>query len=192
MTPPLPRDGAERVPHAGRARRAHRRRCRSRCGRRRPTSTSRRRRRSATTSSACATPSWGCRGRRGGPDRRVVAAHRNWLKKAALEVQEYVRLVRARRFAAMFTPAVLPLRHRRAVRRDRRAVADGRAADRVLHGRRAGAAERPDARSVRRAAGRRPAGQRVDDQGAGPGADRADADRPRRLGHRGRARARWW
>ena len=34
-------------------------------------------------------------GRRGGPDRRVLPFIENWLKKAALEVQEYVRLVAA-------------------------------------------------------------------------------------------------
>ena len=72
----------------------------------------------------------------------------------------------ARRFAASFTP---PFYRHDIVEQfdvDRRRLADGRAADRVLHRRGARAAERPDARSVRRAAGRRPAGQRVDDQGA--------------------------
>ena len=95
------------------------RRCRRRCAPRRPTSISRRRRRSATTSNACATPSSGCRGRRGGPDRRVLPFIERWLKKAALEVQEYVRLAGAA-FRGIFTPPVLPARHRRAVRRDRR------------------------------------------------------------------------
>ena len=38
-------------------------------------------------------PELGCRGRRGGPDRRVLSFIESWLKKAALEVQEYVRLL---------------------------------------------------------------------------------------------------
>ena len=45
-------------------------------------------------------------------------------------------------------------------------------------------AGRPDARSVRRAADRRPARQRVDDQGARPGVDGVDAGGSCRLGHR--------
>ena len=82
----------------------------------RATSTSRRPRRSATTSSGCATPSWACRGRRGGPDRRVLPLIESWLKNAALEVQEYVRLVGAR-VRGVVHAADLPPRHRRAVRR---------------------------------------------------------------------------
>jgi phospholipid/cholesterol/gamma-HCH transport system permease protein len=47
------------------------------------------------TSNACAIPSWACRTPHGGRDRRVLPFIENWVKKAALEVQEYVLLVRA-------------------------------------------------------------------------------------------------
>jgi phospholipid/cholesterol/gamma-HCH transport system permease protein len=56
------------------------------------------------TSNGCATPSWACRSPRGGRDRRVVPFIENRLKKAALEVQEYVRLVRAAIAAIFSTP----------------------------------------------------------------------------------------
>ncbi|MBZ5558957.1 MAG: ABC transporter permease [Acidobacteriia bacterium] len=57
------------------------------------------------TSSACATPSWDCRGWPGGPDPRVLQAIDRWLKQAALEVQEYVRLTLAA-VGCVFTPPV--------------------------------------------------------------------------------------
>ena len=91
-----------------------------------------------------------CRGPRGGRDRRVLPFIENWLKKAALEVQEYVRLRRRGVRAASFTA---PLYRYDIVEQfdvDRRRLADRRAADRLLHRRRARAAERPDAGSVRR------------------------------------------
>ena len=85
---------------------------------------------SATTSNACATPSWACRGRRGGPDRRVLSLVERWLKKAALEVQEYVRLT-----AATLRGVVTPPFYRHDIVEqfdaDRRRLADRRAADRA-------------------------------------------------------------
>ena len=80
--------------------------------------------------------------------------------------------------------SVLLQRRRRAVRPDRRQVAHGRPAHGSLHRRRARAPDRADARSIRRALGGRPPGERLDGEGAGPGADRADGLGPRRLGHR--------
>src|SRR4030095_6551437 len=75
---------------------------RTRCGPPPPTSISRRPPRCATTSDACGIPSWGCRVRRGGPDRRVLSLVERWLKSAALEAQEYVRLV-GRAMRGIFT-----------------------------------------------------------------------------------------
>ena len=116
------------------------------------TSISRRPRRSATTSNACATPSWACRTPRGGRDRRVLPLIENWLKHAALEVQEYV------------LPG--PRRGHRRLHRARATGYDiveqfdvigvGSLTVVLLTGFFTGAAlalaERPDARSVRRAA----------------------------------------
>ena len=118
---------------------------------------------------------------------RVSAAVGRGSSAPLLEVQEYLRLL-GQVGARPGHAADLRARHHRAARRDRHRVADGRAADRHVHRHGARAAVGHDARSVRRAVGRRPARQRVDGQGTGPGADRADGDRPRRVGHRRRAR----
>ena len=95
MTPAATADGTERFHTQAAARRLPGIAAGRRCAPPRPTSISRRRPRSATRSSACATPSWACRARRGGPDRRVLSFIERWLKTSALEVQEYVRLTRA-------------------------------------------------------------------------------------------------
>ena len=96
----------------------------------------------------------------------------DWLKKAALEVQEYVRL---RRRGVPRRRSRRPF-YRYDIVEQFDAIGVGSLTVVLLTGFFTGAvlalAERPDARSVRRAAGRRPAGQRVDDQGARAGADR--------------------
>src|SRR5262249_10368520 len=83
------------------------RRSRRKCAAPPRTSTSRRPPLCATTSDACGIPSWGSRGRRGGPDRRVFSLIERWLKTAALEAQEYVYLV-----SRALRGAVTPPRYR--------------------------------------------------------------------------------
>src|SRR5437762_9604738 len=75
---------------------------RLRCAPPRPTSISRRPPPFATRSSDCATPSWAWRAWYGRPDRRVLTLVERWLKKAALEMQEYVYLT-AGAFHGVFT-----------------------------------------------------------------------------------------
>src|SRR5881392_2755806 len=65
---------------------------RLRCAPPRPTLISRRPPPSATKSGDCATRSWACRAWYGRPDRRVLTLVERWLKKSALEIQEYVYL----------------------------------------------------------------------------------------------------
>ena len=151
------------------------------CAPRRPISTSRRPRRCGTRSSSCAPGAWAWPCRRGPiaveslvVDMDQEGAPRGPGVRAALQGDGRGRS----------EPAVLPARCRRAVRGHRPRFAHGRHSDRLLHRRRAGAAERHHARSVRRAAVRRPPGQRVDGQGARAGADGTDAGRPGRVGHR--------
>ena len=135
-----------------------------------PTSTSSARRRCATASKVLRTGELGlatCRR----PGEPVFALIQNGLKAACSRCRSTCAC-RWHRRRAVFTPPVLLARHRRAVRSDRHRLAHGRRAGRLLHRRGAGAADRHHARPVRRAAVRRPAGQRLDGQGAGPGAHR--------------------
>ena len=85
-------------------------------------------------------------------------------------------------------PADLLPRHRRAVRRDRHRIADGRAPHGLVHGHGARAQFRVHARSIRRAVDDRPAGERVDGARARAGALGADGRGSRRIGYRRGAR----
>ena len=116
-----------------------------------------------------------------------MPAFTEWLKRALLEVQEYTKLAVATARCAVTRPFYWHdfVEQLDAIGIGSMTVVD---ADRPLHRRGAGAAVGLHARSVRRPAVRRPPGERLDDQGAGPGADGADAGRPRQLGHRRRAR----
>ena len=84
-----------------------------------------------------------------------------------------VRAPADHRRAGRLLAALLHARSDRAARSDRHRLADRRRPRRVLHRRGAGASVRHHARPVRRAPVRRPAGQRVDGQGARAGAHRA-------------------
>src|SRR5205814_8321135 len=75
---------------------------RRRCAPPPPTSISKKPQRFATKSNGCAIRSWACRERYGGPDRRVLTLVERWLKKSALEMQEYMYLTGAA-FYGVFT-----------------------------------------------------------------------------------------
>ena len=106
------------------------------------------------------------------------------LKKAALEVQEYVRLVSAA-FHASFTRPM----YRYDIVEQFDAIGVQSLTVVLLTGFFTGAVLALQSGltldQFGAQAGGRPARQRVDDQGARSGADRSDAVRPRRLGHRG-------
>ena len=88
-----------------------------------------------------------------------------WSKHAALEVQEYVRLLGAA-LRGLVTPPI----YRHDIVEQFDAIGVGSLTVVLLTGFFTGAAlasqSRADARSVRRPADRRPSGERVDDQGA--------------------------
>ena len=118
----------------------------------------------------------------------VAPTLQDWTKAALLEVQEYVRLI-GKVGRAVVTPPVLLPRHRRAVRRDRRRLADGRAADRDVH--RAWCwRSSPGSRSISSARARWSAGwsARRWCKELGPVLTGPDGRRARRIGHRRGAR----